>query len=108
MRRFGDAAVYVVGVLVLVGSVLLWLLLGPPGTNWLSAYGALFVMKLTLVGLLLVLAAVNKMHLTRRLSDGDSAAIAMIRRAISIEIGFACAILFVTANLTTITGPAST
>jgi putative copper resistance protein D len=103
--RFGTAAVVVVGVLVIAGLSLGWILMGNP-LQWPSSkYGRLLAVKLGLVAGLLGLAAFNKLRLTPRLLAGDARAVRSLRSSIRAEMGLAACILWVTACLTTLTGP---
>ena len=105
MHQFGRLAAFVVAILIVVGAALLWWLLGNSSALWQSAYGQAMIAKLTVVTLLLVLAATNKLHLTPRLRNGDQAAVTVLRRSIGCEIVVACLILSITACLTAIVGP---
>lgn len=107
MQRFGKMAVWVVAVLVAVGALLLWQLLGTADALWQSAYGKLMLMKLSGAAFLLTLAAFNKLRLTPRLRRGDVSALPVLRRSIFMEMLVACLILLITATITTIAGPPS-
>jgi putative copper export protein len=107
MERFGRLAAFVVGLLIVVGIVLLWLLLDKPEALWGTAYGQLFLIKLFCVALLLALAAMNKLRLAPQLLGGECATVQKLRRSIKAEIGVASLILLATATLTTVTGPAN-
>ena len=107
MERFGKLAAVVVGLLIAVGMLLLWLLLGKPEALWETAYGQLFVIKLFFVAMLLAMAAMNKLRLTPQLLDGKHAVVLKLRRSINAEIVVASLILLVTASFTTVIGPES-
>jgi putative copper export protein len=107
MERFGKLAAAVVGLLIAVGVLLLWLLLGEPEALSGTAYGQLFVVKLFCVALLLALAAINKLRLTPLLCRGKHAAVVNLRRSIKTEMLVAGLILLVTASFTTVIGPSS-
>ena len=104
VARFGAAALVVVGGLTAAGLGLLWILLGDFAGLWRSAYGRFFMLKLTLVGALLCLAAFNKLSLTPRLLAGDTRALQALRISIRLELLLGALILLATATLTTITG----
>jgi len=105
LSRFSAGAAVAVGGLIATGGVLLWLLLGTVEATLTSAYGQLALTKLAFVTALLLLAALNKFHLTPRIARGDIAAVAGLRRSIVVEIALAAAILIVTAAFTTVVGP---
>ena len=103
--RFGAAAVFVVGALIVAGATLLWMLLGDPTALWASAYGRWVILKLALVAGILGLAAFNKLRLTPRLLAGDRRAVRGLRDTIRFELLLGGVILAVTATFTTMTGP---
>jgi putative copper export protein len=105
MKRFGDLALIAVGILLVAGGVLLWILLETPAALFTTDYGRLFAIKLLLVTSLLSLAAVNKLILTPALLRGDISAPSRLRTSINAELGFAALILLVTAVFTTVSGP---
>jgi putative copper export protein len=103
--RFGKAALVVVGALVIAGLALAWVLMGNlsqwPGSN----YGRLLAVKLGLAASLLGVGAFNKLRLTPRLLAGDVRAVRSLENSIRAEMALAACILWVTACLTTLTGP---
>lgn len=103
--RFGQAATVMVGLLLMAGLTLLWILLGTPSQLWMSDYGRLVMVKLGLVVGLLSLAAINRWRLTPRLRDRDQRAVRSLRRSIAVEMVLGGLILLVTATLTTVLGP---
>jgi putative copper resistance protein D len=103
--RFGKLAVYVVGVLVAAGAVLLWVLVGSVSVLASSSYGRSLSLKLVLVACLLGFAAANKLALTPRLRTQQPGALRALRRSIRCEIALAVVILLVTATFTTVSGP---
>lgn len=104
-HRFGQCAAVAVGILLLCGVWLLWIILGTPTALWSSEYGTLFVIKMFWVALLLALAALNKTRLTPQLLAGNWSAIRPLRFSIRLEIVLAALILTTTAILTTAVGP---
>jgi putative copper resistance protein D len=104
-KRFGTAAVVVVSLLIAAGLALLWMISYGHADFWSSAYGIMIAAKLLLVALLLTAAAVNNLRLTPRLTNGDSAAVASLRRSIQLEITAGLLILLVTASFTSLVGP---
>jgi copper resistance protein D len=105
VERFSSLALKVVAALLLAGALLLVLLLPRVSDLWSSDYGRLILLKLMLVAGLLAIATFNKMALTPRLSAGDVAAYATLRRSIASELLIGGVILVVTALFTTLTGP---
>ena len=102
---FGRSALAVVGVLVVAGGLLAWLMIGSLQALWTTDYAMLVVFKLVFVAGLLALAARNKLNLTPRASAGDPDAVDALRGAVRLEIAAVVAILTVTASLTTLTAP---
>lgn len=104
-HRFGKGAAVAVGILLLCGVWLLWIILGTPKALWSSEYGTLFVTKMFWVALLLGLAALNKARLTPQLMAGNGSALRALRLSIRCEMVLALLILLTTAILTTAVGP---
>lgn len=105
VARFGAAAAFVVGALIMAGLPLLFTLLGGVSALWKVSYGRCFAAKLGLVACLLSFAAFNKLCLTPRLLANEAAAVRSLRRSIRAEMTLAACILIVTAWFTTLTGP---
>jgi putative copper export protein len=105
--RFGTIAVVVVAVLVVAGSILLWILLGALSDLWTSPYGRAILLKLAFVASLLSLAAFNKLRLTPRIERHDMLAALALKRSIQIEMLLGILILLITAALTTFGSPSS-
>lgn len=113
MERFGRLGVLFVACLVLAGLVLTWLLLDGLLPLFTTFYGLTLLGKLALVGLLLLLAALNKWRLVPALTAGASAGGSAggsgsglrLRRSIMAEIGCVFLILLVTAVLTFVFSP---
>jgi putative copper resistance protein D len=104
ISRFGRCALFVVAALIAAGLSLLGLLLGSVSNLWASDYGRCVLLKLSLVGSLMCVAAFNKLNLTPRLLAGDVRAIRTLRLSLRLELLLGALILAVTATLTTITG----
>ena len=103
--RFGKIAVWVVGLLLAAGTLLLCLLLDDVTALWRSAYGRMVVLKLALVAVLFAAAAYNKLSLTPRLRRGDPSAMRALRTSIGAEMALLLGIFLVTAVFTTLFGP---
>lgn len=105
LARFGQIAMVAVGLLVAAGITLAVLLTGGPLSLVTTDYGQLLVIKLTLVGILLLLAAANKWRWVPAFERGDVNAPRQLQRSIMMEILLVMVILAVTAILTTTTSP---
>lgn len=105
VRRFSVIAFGLVGGLVIAGLLLIGALVEFDRDPWLSGYGQLLALKVSLAAVALTLAIHNKARLTGRLMAGDTAAIRLLRRMISAELICIGAVLVATAILTTYTSP---
>ena len=103
MRRFGDQALFMVGLLVAAGVLMIFGLLQAPAELWQTPYGRALLLKLLLVLLLLGLAALNRWVYVPALTSKPTAT--RLRRSIQGEILLATLILMLTAYLSTVTGP---
>jgi putative copper export protein len=103
--RFGKLALRMVAILLAAGLSLLLMLIGSAAQFWASDYGRMMALKLLGVGVLLSLAAWNKLILTPRLLQGDARAVRKFRGALLAEMGIGAVILLTTAAFTTLTGP---
>jgi putative copper export protein len=103
--RFSAGASFVVGLLVVAGSYLLWSLLERVTDSWTTAYGRDAMVKLGMVVCLLSLAALNRWRLTPRLRANQANALRVLRWSIRVEIVIAVCIFMATAVMTTLTGP---
>ena len=104
-EEFGRKAQWVVAGLAGAGAALLVALTGNPLDVIGSPYGQLFAIKLIVFGLLLGLAAFNRLRLTPALRSGSRVAGRRLRRTIEAEAAAASAILVTTAALTTLASP---
>lgn len=100
-HRFGVQASLIVPVLVAVGVVFAWLLLGGPTALFGTAYGQMLLIKLALVAVVLGIAALNKVRLVPDLAAGKKHAAASLRTALGWETLVFLAIFSATAILTT-------
>ncbi len=107
LARFGQVAVFGVGLLVLAGVVLAALLLGGVTPLLTTGYGQFLIGKVLIVGLLLLLAAANKWRLVPAFERGEPLAPPRLRRSIALEGVLVAGILLLTAVLTTVSSPAS-
>ena len=97
LNRFSRIAMPVVAVLALTGLVLAIIQLEKPRALVETTYGLILSVKLALVLLLLVLAALNRYRLTPALARDQGAALAL-KRSILIECGAALGIFVVVAG----------
>ncbi|OKO84116.1 copper-binding protein [Bradyrhizobium sp. NAS80.1] len=97
VNRFSRIAMTAVGVLALTGLVLAVVQLEKPSALTETRYGLLLSIKLTLVIVLLALAALNRFRLTPALARDEKAAPAL-RRSILLECATALSIFAVMAG----------
>lgn len=105
VARFSPIAFRLVGGLVIAGLLLIGILVDFNNDPWLSSYGRLLALKVSLAGLALALASYNKIRLTARLMKGDASAVRSLRMTIGAELACIGAVLIATAILTTYTSP---
>ena len=102
MEKFGQIAVYVVGLLVLTGGLMAFELLETPGSLLMVPYGVSLLVKLIGVAALLGLAASNKFwivpNLERQLGK------AHLQSSITLEMVVAVGVIGMTSYLTTVIG----
>jgi putative copper export protein/methionine-rich copper-binding protein CopC len=116
LPRFSRLAFAAVLVIVTTGTVQSWRQLGAPAGLVSTPYGRLLAQKLVLVSLLLVVAAVSRAIVQRRLVattalalrpagpgaarlDPDLATVARLRRSVALEVGLAIVVLALTSVL---------
>ena len=100
-HRFGVVASASVPVLIIVGGYMGYQLVGSFTALVGTSYGQAMIIKVLLVGLLLGLAAANKLRFIPALRTGDPAAANHLSKSISIEWIVILAVLGMTAVLTT-------
>ncbi len=100
--HFGVMASGIVAVLVLAGGLMAWLILGSLSLIFTSAYGLALVGKVTLVALLLGLAAANKLRFIPGMQAGNQKAADHLVHSIELEITVITAVLVATATLTSV------
>lgn len=104
-HRFGRIAAVTVPVLIAAGIVMALQLLGGPAALTTTGYGLTLLAKIAGVAFLLGAAAHNKLRFVPAMRRGEPAAAARLRRSIAVEWLAVCAILLVTATLTTVQHP---
>ena len=100
-HRFGVVASASVPVLIIVGGYMGYQLVGSFTALVGTSYGQAMIIKVLLVGLLLGLAAANKLRFIPALRTGDPAVANHLSKSISIEWIVILAVLGMTAVLTT-------
>ena len=100
-HRFGVVASVTVPVLIIVGGYMGYQLVGSFPALIGTGYGQALIIKVLLVGLLLGLAAANKLRFIPALRSGDPAAASHLSNSISVEWLVVLAVLGTTAVLTT-------
>ena len=100
-HRFGIIATITVPALIIAGGYMGYVLVGSLDALIGTGYGQALIIKVLLVGLLLGLAAANKIRFIPALRVGDSAAANHLSKSISVEWLVILAVLGTTAVLTT-------
>ena len=100
--HFGVMASGIVAVLVLAGGLMAWLILGNLSLLFTSSYGLALVAKMTLVTLLLGLAAANKLRFIPGMKAGKQQAANHLVRSIELEFIVITSVLIATATLTSV------
>ena len=108
VRRFGRAALFVVGAMVAAGAVVAAALLSPWRHGWFTPYARNLFLKIVLAGAALALAAYNRIRLAPLLLDTGGPAAGRLRRSVTAELTFLGAVLLATAWLTTFHSPHET
>ena len=101
-HQFGRAAMVIVPFLLLAGLVMGWLLTGTLTALISTGYGQALMVKLTLVAVVLMLAAANKLRFVPAMQAGDANAARHLARSIQIEAVVILAVLAATATLTSV------
>lgn len=104
VARFSTAILPVIGILVASGLVLAVVQVGHFEALWTTAYGRVFLAKLSLLLLLFTLAAINRFSLTPAYCRREPTAARQFVRSVRMEIVLVCAILAV-ASLWRFTPP---
>ncbi|UXX83215.1 CopD family protein [Roseovarius pelagicus] len=103
VEQFGQAALFMVGLLVGAGAAILVMLAGDPIAVLTQTWGQFLALKLIVVALLLGLAGLNKLRLTPMFAEtGDGKP---LRKSIRWEMAAFVLILLITATFTSIAAP---
>ena len=103
VARFSALATVAVGLIVVTGAYSAWLQVLELSRLWTTEYGILLLIKLTLVGPLLALGALNRFWAAPRLRIRGSTIIRtakMVRLLVAAELMLAIAVLMVVGFLT--------
>ena len=100
-RRFSTLGLIAVGTILLTGVMNSYILVGSIAALTDTDYGRLLLVKLSLFGVMLSIAAVNRFRITPGLSNSRSGAIAarQLQRNSLVEAGFGLAILGIVGAL---------
>src|SRR5690554_1842099 len=108
MHNFGLWGIGLVGVVVFTGGSLLWQLFDQPSDFVSTDYGIAVVVKLSLVAVIMLFAALHKFILVPNLAGDDAQqAQQRLKRSIALEAIVGCFILAATAVLSSVLGPES-
>jgi len=100
-HRFGVVALFTVPGLIIMGVYMSYWLAGSLAALTGTGYGQALILKVLLVGLLLGLAATNKLRFVPALRSGDPIGASYLIKSISAEWLIIIAVLGTTAVLTT-------
>ncbi|MEP4803524.1 MAG: CopD family protein [Hyphomicrobiales bacterium] len=101
-HRFGQTAALVVPALIGVGLWMAWSLVGSLQGLLFTSYGQALLFKVFLVGLLLILAAANKLRFVPAMQNGERKAAQHLARSIEVEAIIVLFVLATTATLTSV------
>jgi copper resistance protein D len=112
MDKFGQLGVVIVSLVLISGGTLVWMLFDSPLELIDSDYGQAILLKLSLIMLILLIAALHKFILVPRLESplslkAEHSARIKLKRSIAIEAMIGALILAVTVVLSSILGPIS-
>jgi len=103
VERFTRIATWAVPAIFIAGGFMTWILL-PKWSALLEPYGELLLTKVTLFGLLMGLATLNKWHFGPAMRS-DARAVVSLQRAVAIEYLLIVGVLTATAVMTTFFSP---
>lgn len=98
LRRFSALIPFAVLSLAAAGILLAVVQLGHVSALWTTAFGCVFLVKLTLLLVLFGLAALNRWRLTAPAEAGDGRAVRQLARSVTIETALVLAIFAVAAT----------
>lgn len=100
-HRFGKVATFTVPLLIVLGVMMGYQLIGSWSGVFTTSYGQVLLIKIAFVALLLGLAALNKLRYVPQLKAGDPSSAQGLVRSISLEWLVIVSVLALTAFLTT-------
>lgn len=100
-KRFGTQALFIVTIVIISGLILAVIILGGLQALFTSFYGWILIVKITSVGLLLSVAALNKLYFVPALFNADDHATKNLRSSICLEAFVFVFIFVLIAYLTT-------
>ena len=101
LKRFSAMALVSVATLVIAGFGLTYYYVDGFGAFTGTAYGMMVGTKMVVLGLLLILGALN-FFVVRRLPDADAVSVLRLRRFVEVELGLGVTVLFAAASLTSL------
>jgi copper resistance protein D len=112
MDKFGQLGVMIVSLVLATGAALVWMLFDSPMELIDSDYGRAILLKLSLIVLILLIAALHKFILVPKLEsplsvEAEHSARIKLKRSIAIEAMIGALILAVTVMLSSVLGPVS-
>lgn len=108
MDKFGQLGIGIVALVVVSGGSLLWQLFDKPSEFITSGYGQAMLLKLSLVCVILLIAARHKFILVPSLTNqNDPIAARKLQKSIALEVVVGVLILATTAVLSSVLGPVS-
>lgn len=108
MVRFGQLGIGIVSLVALSGGILLWQLFDKPDEFITSPYGIAMLVKLSLVIVILLIAARHKFILVPQLANNHAHSVQhRLKNSIASEVLVALFILATTAVLSSVLGPVS-
>ncbi|WP_445946495.1 copper resistance D family protein [Shewanella sp.] len=112
MDKFGQLGIVIVSLVLATGGALVWMLFNHPMELIDSDYGRAILLKLSLIMVILLIAALHKFILVPRLdspqsSDAEHSARIKLKRSIATEAVIGALILSVTVMLSSLLGPVS-
>ena len=97
LHRFSSGIAIIVAVLLLSGAVLAVVQVETPTALLTTAYGRVLLVKLALVAIAFLLAALNRWRLSRRVEAGETSAARVMARVIAVELAVLVAVFAVAA-----------
>ena len=100
-HRFGILAIFYLAVLIISGGSFAYILMNDIGLLFSTSYGNAFLIKMSLVSLLLLFGALNKFKNVPLIKNEPTVGSFQLKKSIRIEMFIALLILSLTSILTT-------